>query len=240
MSASSPVLLIDNYDSFVFNLSRYLRELGADTRVHRNDELTVQDVRRLNPAAIVLSPGPCTPNEAGICIDLVREAGESIPILGVCLGHQAIGAALGAAVVRAPIPVHGESTLISHRGDGLFKGCETPFPVARYHSLIVDEGTLPATLEVTARTPDGIIMAMSHRHWPVYGVQFHPESILTHHGHRMLRNFLNIAGIFHGDHNELPHGDRFSSLPAGDDFYQRDFAAEHLYPLPHASARVSS
>jgi glutamine amidotransferase of anthranilate synthase or aminodeoxychorismate synthase len=240
MSTSPFVLLIDNYDSFVFNLSRYLQELGVETRVHRNDELSVDDVRTMNPSAIVLSPGPCTPTEAGICMDLVRELGPTIPILGVCLGHQAIGAALGAAVVRAPVPVHGECSLITHDGKGLFAGCESPFPVARYHSLVIDEATLPATLDIHARTHDGIVMALAHRQWPVYGVQFHPESILTRHGHRMLRNFLDIAGSLPLEMEDLPPGDHVSSQSKVDDFYQRELATEHLYPLPQVPATAAT
>ncbi len=227
-AAVSPVLVIDNYDSFVFNLARYVEELGAAVLVRRNDELTVQDVRDLNPAAIILSPGPCTPREAGICLELIPALGPQIPLLGVCLGHQAIGAALGGRIVRAPEPVHGRTSLIEHDGTGLFSGCERPLRVGRYHSLAVDGESLPAGLRVTARTPDGVIMAFVHRTWPVYGVQFHPESILTSSGHRLLANFLPLAGLSLPPAN-LP-GDAVVSPPIEDDFYQRDIGADARRP----------
>lgn len=198
------VLLIDNYDSFVYNLDRYLRELGAETLVVRNDAITLAEIARLRPEAIVLSPGPCTPTEAGITLEVVREFGPTIPLLGVCLGHQAIAAALGGAVIRADEPVHGQTSWITHRGRALFAGLPDPFAAARYHSLVVDESRLPADLEITARTTEGLAMALAHRHWPVFGVQFHPESILTEGGHRLLRNFLGIAGVAFG---ELPEGE---------------------------------
>lgn len=189
------VLLIDNYDSFVHNLARYLRELGCQTRVVRNDRIGVEDVRRLAPAAIVLSPGPCTPREAGICVELVRRLGAAIPILGVCLGHQAIGAALGARIVRASEPVHGRTSLVHHDGSDLFCGLPSPLRAARYHSLVVEAASLPAELAVTAHTADEVVMALAHRAWPIRGVQFHPESVLTECGHRLLANFLRMAGI---------------------------------------------
>src|SRR5262245_41125024 len=189
------ILLIDNYDSFVYNLARYLTELGCATQVVRNDSVTIAEVEQLSPEAIVISPGPCTPNEAGISLALIRELGPRVPLLGVCLGHQALGAALGANVVRAPEPVHGRTSLIHHRGERLFAGLANPLRATRYHSLIVEEASLPAELIVTARTADGIPMALEHAHWPAFGVQFHPESILTDSGHRLLANFLALAGI---------------------------------------------
>ena len=189
-----PILLIDNYDSFVFNLSRYLREMGQETTVVRNDRITVGDVRALHPAAVVLSPGPCTPDEAGISMQLVRELSPSIPILGVCLGHQSIAAALGGAIVRAPEPVHGRTSLIRHDGSELFDGLPNPFPATRYHSLMIDEKRLPRCLSITARTVNGLPMALRHEARPVFGVQFHPESILTMCGHRLLCNFLRLTG----------------------------------------------
>lgn len=189
------IILIDNYDSFVYNLARYLAEMGCVTRVVRNDELSVADIRALRPRAIVISPGPCTPNEAGISMEIVRELSSAIPTLGVCLGHQAIAAALGGRVVRAPEPVHGRTSLVRHDGRGLFAGLPDPLRATRYHSLIVGEDSLPRELEITARTVDGIPMALQHREWPLYGVQFHPESVLTEGGHRLLRNFLALAGI---------------------------------------------
>ncbi len=188
------ILLIDNYDSFVFNLARYLRELGCDTEVVRNDSVTVDEVRSRRPEAMVLSPGPCTPAEAGICVDLVRTLAGQTPMLGVCLGHQAIAAAYGAAVVRAPEPVHGRTATVVHHATGLFAGLPQPLTVGRYHSLIVDEATLPAELEVTCRTSDGVVMGLAHRRHAVWGVQFHPESVLTQAGHQLLRNFLGLAG----------------------------------------------
>ena len=184
------ILLIDNYDSFVFNLARYVRELGCETLVVRNDALTVERVAQLEPEAVILSPGPCTPAEAGICVDLVRQLGDHLPMLGVCLGHQAIAAACGARVIRAAEPVHGRASSIIHTGTDLFAGLPNPQRVGRYHSLVVDVADLPAELMVTARTPDGIAMAIAHRTQPLWGVQFHPESILTGQGLKILRNFL--------------------------------------------------
>jgi anthranilate synthase component II len=187
------ILLVDNYDSFTFNLVHYLGELGAKVAVHRNDKISVADVLAAEPEAIVLSPGPCTPNEAGICLDLIARASASVPILGVCLGHQAIGQAFGGKVVRGPVPVHGKLSEIRHRGTGVFHGINGPFQATRYHSLVVDRGSLPTALTVTAETNDGLIMGLSHRSLPVHGVQFHPESIASEHGHLMLKNFLDIA-----------------------------------------------
>jgi anthranilate synthase component 2 len=184
------ILLLDNYDSFTYNLYQYLCELGAEVLVKRNDEVTVGEVAALAPERIVISPGPCTPNEAGISIALIRELGEQVPILGVCLGHQAIGAAYGGTVVRAPKVMHGKLSAIHHTGVGVFAGLPDPFQATRYHSLIVRRTDLPACLEVTAWTDDGLIMGLRHRHYPVEGVQFHPESIMTEAGKALLQNFL--------------------------------------------------
>lgn len=184
------ILLLDNYDSFTYNLYQYLSELGAQVTVKRNDELTVGDVAALAPEKIVISPGPCTPNEAGISVALIRELGATIPILGVCLGHQAIGAAYGGVVVRAPKVMHGKLSDIHHNGQGVFAGLPTPFRATRYHSLIVRRDDLPDCLEITAWTDDGLIMGLRHREYPVQGVQFHPESIMTEAGKELLRNFL--------------------------------------------------
>ena len=190
------ILLIDNYDSFTFNLVHFLGDLGAACVVKRNDALSVEEAMALKPEAIVLSPGPCTPNEAGICVELVRAAAGKIPLLGVCLGHQAIGQAFGGKVVRAPEPVHGKTSPVYHENTDLFAGLPNPFTATRYHSLIVKRSDLPEELVVTAFTQDGIIMGLRHATLPVYGVQFHPESIATSHGHDILRNFLRLAGEF--------------------------------------------
>lgn len=187
------IVLIDNYDSFTWNLVHYIGELGARVRVHRNDKVAPEDVLAADPSAIVLSPGPCTPNEAGICLDLIAKAGGNVPILGVCLGHQAIGQAYGGKVVRAPALVHGKTSEVVHRSEGIFRGINGPFRATRYHSLIVERDGLPAELEVSAETEDGIIMGLSHISHPVWGVQFHPESIASEHGHLILRNFLDAA-----------------------------------------------
>ncbi|MEF3274057.1 MAG: aminodeoxychorismate/anthranilate synthase component II [Chloroflexus sp.] len=187
------VLLIDNYDSFTYNLYQYLCELGATVDVVRNDQISVAEIAARRPDRIVISPGPCTPAEAGISVDVIRELGSQIPILGVCLGHQAIGAAYGGAVVRAPLVMHGKLSLIYHNGQGVFSGLPSPFKATRYHSLIVRREDLPTELEVTAWTEDGIIMGLRHRLLPVEGVQFHPESIMTEGGKQMLANFL--AGV---------------------------------------------
>jgi anthranilate synthase component II len=189
------VLVIDNYDSFTFNLVQYLRELGATVAVERNDALSVADVARSHPAAIVMSPGPRIPEEAGICVDLVRELGGTVPMLGVCLGHQAIGVAYGGTVVRAPAVVHGKVGAVHHGGAGVLRGLEDPFMATRYHSLVVSTAGLPDVLEATAWSDDGLIMAMRHRAFPVEGVQFHPESVGTPTGHALLRNFLETAGV---------------------------------------------
>ena len=192
------LVLIDNYDSFTFNLVHYLGELGAEVKVHRNDKVTSGDVISADPDAIVLSPGPCTPKEAGICLDLITRAAPTIPILGVCLGHQAIGDAFGGKVVRAPEPVHGKLSEIRHQGQGIFRGINAPFQATRYHSLVVERQSLPRDLTVTADTDGGIIMALAHTTLPVHGVQFHPESIASDHGHLMLKNFLDIAAAWNG------------------------------------------
>lgn len=189
------LLLIDNYDSFVHNLARYFRRLGQETHVVRNDTFDVTAIRRLRPSAVVISPGPCSPNEAGCSLDVVRELTGELPILGVCLGHQAIAAALGGRVVRAGEPMHGRTSLVFHDGDGIFAGLPQPFTVCRYHSLVVEEESLPDCLPVTARTADGVAMALAHREYPVYGVQFHPESILTEGGFQILANFLRLSGL---------------------------------------------
>ena len=187
------ILLIDNYDSFTYNLVHYLGELGAEVVVHRNDTISVEQALSARPEAIVLSPGPCTPNEAGICLDLIAAAKARVPILGVCLGHQAIGQAFGGDVIRAPVPMHGKTSAISHRGTDVFANIPDGFQATRYHSLIVDRATLPDELEVTAETSDGLIMGLAHKALPIFGVQFHPESIASQHGHDLLRNFLNAA-----------------------------------------------
>ena len=187
------ILLIDNYDSFTFNLVHYLGDLGARCDVRRNDAITVEQAIAMAPEAIVLSPGPCTPTEAGICLDLIAAAAGRIPILGVCLGHQAIGQAFGGDVIRALAPMHGKVRPIHHHGDGIFAGIPDPVSVTRYHSLIVDRSTLPDCLEITSESEDGLIMGLAHRTMPVWGVQFHPESIASEHGHQMLANFLALA-----------------------------------------------
>ncbi|HSK40970.1 MAG TPA: aminodeoxychorismate/anthranilate synthase component II [Arenibaculum sp.] len=186
------LLLIDNYDSFTYNLVHFLGELGAEVAVHRNDALGVAEVLAMRPEGIVLSPGPCDPDKAGICLPLVSAAAEAgIPLLGVCLGHQAIGQAFGGTIVRGPVPMHGKVDLMHHSGVGLMAGLPSPFRATRYHSLIVERATLPACLDVTAETADGLIMGLQHRDLPIHGVQFHPESIASENGHDILRNFLN-------------------------------------------------
>jgi anthranilate synthase component 2 len=190
------IVLIDNYDSFTFNLFHYLGGLGADVVVHRNDKITVADVLAADPDAIVLSPGPCTPNDAGICLELIEKAAPTIPILGVCLGHQAIGQAFGGDIIRAPVPVHGKLSEIKHQGAGVFRGINAPFAATRYHSLVVDRKTIPGDLAVTAETDDRLVMGLAHKELAVHGVQFHPESIASEHGHLILRNFLDITAAW--------------------------------------------
>jgi anthranilate synthase component 2 len=187
------IVLIDNYDSFTFNLVHYLGELGAEVVVHRNDKIASADVIAADPDAIVLSPGPCTPDDAGVCLALIAQAAPTIPVFGVCLGHQAIGQAFGGQVVRAPVPVHGKLSEVSHEGKGVFRGINGPFKATRYHSLVVDRASMPANLAVTAQTQDSLVMALQHRSLPVHGVQFHPESIASEHGHLILKNFLDLA-----------------------------------------------
>ncbi len=189
------ILVIDNYDSFTYNLVHYVNELGAETVVHRNDKISVQDAIALKPEGVILSPGPCTPNEAGICLPLLRAAPEDLPILGVCLGHQSIGQAYGGEVIRAKALMHGKTSQIQHTGKGVFQGIPSPFTATRYHSLSVRQEDLPEVLEVTAWTDDGEIMGFQHRTRPVHGVQFHPESIATEYGHELLANFLDLAGV---------------------------------------------
>jgi anthranilate synthase component II len=187
------IVLVDNYDSFAFNLVHFFGELGQEVRVHRNDKITSAAIVGADPDAIVLSPGPCTPREAGICLDLIAAACEKIPILGVCLGHQAIGDAFGGKVVRAPMPVHGKLSEIRHDSTGIFQGINAPFRATRYHSLVVERASLPNELSVTADTEDGLVMGLAHKRLPVHGVQFHPESIASEHGHLLLKNFVDIA-----------------------------------------------
>lgn len=196
------ILLLDNYDSFVYNLSRYVRELGEDPLVVRNDAISVDEIRALAPSHIIVSPGPCSPSEAGISVDLVRALGPHTPILGVCLGHQAIGAAYGAEIVRARKPMHGKTSRIHHDGSELFAGVPSPFTATRYHSLVIAPDSLPPELRVTATSEDGEIMAVAHRAHPVVGVQFHPESALTEHGYWLIDHFL--------------HGDRAPGSPLPD------------------------
>jgi anthranilate synthase component II len=202
------IVLIDNYDSFTFNLFHYLGGLGADVVVYRNDKIAADRVMAMDPEAIVLSPGPCTPNDAGICLGLIAKASPTIPVLGVCLGHQAIGQAFGGEVVRAPTQVHGKLSEIKHQGEGVFRGINAPFKATRYHSLVVERGSLPADLAVTAETDDRLIMGLAHRTLAVHGVQFHPESIASEHGHLILRNFLDIAAAWNASTGRRAAGAR--------------------------------
>jgi anthranilate synthase component 2 len=188
------ILLIDNYDSFTYNLVHYMGEMGAEVVVRRNDTLSVDEALKLNALGIVLSPGPCDPDRAGICLDLIREAAGKVPLLGVCLGHQAIGQAFGGKVVRAPLPMHGKTSKVSHDGRDLFAGIPSPVTATRYHSLVVDRASFPAALEIAATSDDDhLVMALRHRQHPIFGVQFHPESIASEHGHTLLGNFLAVA-----------------------------------------------
>ncbi|HXC47791.1 MAG TPA: aminodeoxychorismate/anthranilate synthase component II [Candidatus Sulfotelmatobacter sp.] len=186
------ILLLDNYDSFTYNLAQYLGELGCQVEVHRNDRISVEQIAQRKPERIVISPGPCTPQEAGICVELIQKLAGKIPILGVCLGHQAIGAAFGGKIIRAPKLFHGKTSQIRHDGSGVFRGLPNPFTATRYHSLMVERKSLPAELQVTAETDDDIIMGMQHREYPLMGVQFHPESVLTESGMQLLKNFLSL------------------------------------------------
>lgn len=187
-------VLIDNYDSFTYNLVHFIGELGAEVAVYRNDALTAQEVLDLNPSGIILSPGPCDPDKAGICLDLVKAAAGRVPMLGVCLGHQSIGQAFGGRIVRAPVCMHGKTSTIPHDGSRLFQGIPSPFTATRYHSLVIDRASMPPELTITAATEDGVIMALEHKTWPIFGVQFHPESIASEHGHQLLANFLTATG----------------------------------------------
>jgi anthranilate synthase component II len=198
------IILIDNYDSFTFNLFHYLGELGAQVVVHRNDKVTAAEVLDAEPEAIVLSPGPCTPDDAGICLDLIKAASATIPVFGVCLGHQAIGQAFGGKVVRAPTLVHGKLSLIRHQGSGVFRGINGPFQATRYHSLVVDRASMPAELSTVAETEDRLVMGLAHKSLPVHGVQFHPESIASEHGRVILKNFLDLAAAWNATTNRRP------------------------------------
>ena len=215
------ILLVDNYDSFVFNLARYLERLGCATRVVRNDAINPAEIEALGPEAVVLSPGPCTPAEAGCSLEVVRQLAPKVPILGICLGHQAIGAAFGARIVRAAEPVHGRTSEIFHDGKSLFAGLESPLVACRYHSLIVERESLPGELQVTAWAADGTIMALAHRELPIVGLQFHPESVLTDSGYDLLAAFLRFAGIAVS-----------ADVPRIDD--ERDEPAVSSPPLPTA------
>jgi anthranilate synthase component 2 len=217
------LLLIDNYDSFVHNLARHFRRLGQETVVVRNDAIDWQGVKAMKPLGIVISPGPCTPAEAGCSVDVVRKLVDDIPILGVCLGHQVIAAALGAKIVRAREPMHGRTSEVRHNGESLFLGLPSPLSVCRYHSLVVDETSLGAELEVTARAADGTIMAIAHRRRPIVGVQFHPEAVLTEHGYAMLANFLRMSGTYVG-----------GQLPDGEVVREASDSEEVDWPLPGA------
>jgi anthranilate synthase component II len=187
------LLLIDNYDSFTYNLAQYLGELGADVHVHRNDAISLEQISAWQPERIVISPGPCTPNEAGISVPLVQRFAGKIPILGVCLGHQAVGQAFGGRIVRAQRVMHGKMSAVDHRGEGVFAGLASPFTATRYHSLVIERSSMPECLEITAESDDGEIMGVRHREFDVEGVQFHPEAILTEHGHALLANFLRSS-----------------------------------------------
>mgnify|MGYP000645706715 CR=1 FL=1 len=192
-------VLIDNYDSFTYNLYHYLGEIGAEVEVYRNDEISVVELKAKNPDGIILSPGPCTPDDAGICMEIIEKLGTEIPILGVCLGHQSIGQVYGGKVTRAPYLMHGKVSKMLHENRTLFNGFKSPFDATRYHSLIVERENLPEVLEITSETEDGIIMGLSHKKHPVHGVQFHPESIASEHGHDILRNFIEIAEKFNSE-----------------------------------------
>ena len=189
-------ILIDNYDSFTYNLYHYFSEIGANVEVYRNDKITINELKLKNPTGIILSPGPCTPNDAGICMEIIKKLGVSIPILGVCLGHQSIGQVYGGKVIRSPYLMHGKVSLIDHQNKTIFNNIKSPFKATRYHSLIIEKNNLPSCLDITAETEDGIIMGLSHKQYPVHGVQFHPESIASECGHDILQNFINISNNF--------------------------------------------
>ncbi|MBT5384320.1 MAG: aminodeoxychorismate/anthranilate synthase component II [Kordiimonadaceae bacterium] len=189
-------ILIDNYDSFTYNLYHYFSEIGANVEVYRNDKITINELKLKNPTGIILSPGPCTPNDAGICMEIIKKLGVSIPILGVCLGHQSIGQVYGGKVIRSPYLMHGKVSLINHQNKTIFNNIKSPFKATRYHSLIIEKNNLPSCLDITAETEDGIIMGLSHKQYPVHGVQFHPESIASECGHDILQNFINISNNF--------------------------------------------
>ncbi len=225
------ILLIDNYDSFVFNLARYLTEIGMETEVGRKDCISIEEVEELAPAAIVISPGPCTPAESGISQKLVEVFSQSIPILGVCLGHQAIATAFGGTVVRAKEPVHGRTSMVHHHSTGIFTNCPNPLRVGRYHSLMVEESSLPPEIEVTARTLDGTVMAIQHTKFPVLGVQFHPESVLTNTGHLLLQNFLKIAGVPVSPALQQGELKLENQNVATNDFYQREIGPDAWRPI---------
>ena len=192
------LLMIDNYDSFTYNLVQYFAELGEKVKVFRNDEISVEEIAKINPARICISPGPCSPTEAGISVATIRRYAGQIPILGVCLGHQAIGEAFGGKIVRAQQIMHGKTSEVTHTGSDVFKGLPSPFTVIRYHSLAIERATIPDCLAITAQTADGEIMGVRHKTLPIYGVQFHPESILSEHGHAMLRNFIDLGSAQYG------------------------------------------
>ena len=189
-------ILIDNYDSFTYNLYHYFSEIGANVEVYRNDKITINELKLKNPTGIILSPGPCTPNDAGICMEIIKKLGVSIPILGVCLGHQSIGQVYGGKVIRSPYLMHGKVSLNNHQNKTIFNNIKSPFKATRYHSLIIEKNNLPSCLDITAETEDGIIMGLSHKQYPVHGVQFHPESIASECGHDILQNFINISNNF--------------------------------------------
>ncbi len=221
------ILVIDNYDSFVHNLARYFRQLGTKTRTVRNDAIDVSEIRKLAPDAIVISPGPCTPNEAGVSVQVVRAFAGSIPILGVCLGHQAIVQAMGGKIIPARLPMHGRSSEITHTGSPLFENMPNRFSVGRYHSLVAERGSLSKQLKVTSTTKDEVVMSVEHESLPVVGVQFHPESILTEHGHQILQNFLLIAGCA-------------NEIGGGRDVCAKLSHLENRHPEPAAAARHPS
>ncbi|MFC3051084.1 anthranilate synthase component II [Kordiimonas pumila] len=186
-------ILIDNYDSFTYNLYHYLVELGAEVKVYRNDQVSVQEVLDMTPEGIIISPGPCTPDDAGICLSLIEAAKGRVPLLGVCLGHQSLGQVFGGKVIRAPYVMHGKTSMVQHIGTGIFNSIPSPYEATRYHSLIVERSSLPECLTITAETDDGLIMGLEHKNYALYGVQFHPESIASEHGHDLLKNFLEIC-----------------------------------------------